>query len=541
MRFNTRIWVMVAFSLFGLLGMAAGGLYQLHNSIYEQRQAEIGQFLDFAKAQLMYFHAQERSGKMTRQQAQARAIESLSAQRHGDNYFFVRSLTNDVLIYHPNPARMGRVDPGERLPDGRMNARAYREDLASSSGDKAFLLTFAARPLSQDKTPLPKLVGILKFEPWGWMPGIGFYLDDIDNVFWRSARRLLLLAVLLILGVAGFALRTLKVLDRQLGGEPRYASQIALEIAQGDLSHPIRGSGAGDSLLSSMKKMQTGLHQMVEQVHQASITLGAASAQLSLQTHQISDGSRKSAEATAATAAAIEQMTVSIAHISDSARETENSSLLATSLATRGENLANEAAGGIRLISDGINTAVDRIRGLRERSREIDSMSTTIRDIADQTNLLALNAAIEAARAGEQGRGFAVVADEVRKLAERTSRATQDITLTIHAVQADTEVAASQMDGIHDQVSRGVALAEEAAASLREISQGAVQMLEQTRDVANAAEEQRKASNSIAGNVEQIAYRVDEDNALVQSAHQQVRDLDQLASELNRAAGRFSL
>jgi len=143
MRFNTRIWVMVAFSLFGLLGMAAGGLYQLHTSIYQQRQAEIGQFLDFAKGQLMYFHAQESSGKMTRQQAQARAIEALSALHHGDNYFFLRSLNDDVLIYHPNPARMGRVDHGERLPDGRMNAQAYREELARSSGDKAFLLSFA--------------------------------------------------------------------------------------------------------------------------------------------------------------------------------------------------------------------------------------------------------------------------------------------------------------------------------------------------------------------------------------------------------------
>jgi len=108
-------------------------------------------------------------------------------------------------------------------------------------------------------------------------------------------------------------------------------------------------------------------------------------------------------------------------------------------------------------------------------------------------------------------------------------------------VQDDTEVASSQMDGILVLVSQSVAQAEAAAASLREISLGAVHMLEQTRDVANAAEEQRKASNSIAGNVEQIAYRVDEDNALVQSAHQQVRDLDQLASELNRSAARFRL
>ena len=168
-------------------------------------------------------------------------------------------------------------------------------------------------------------------------------------------------------------------------------------------------------------------------------------------------------------------------------------------------------------------------------------MSGEIKEIADQTNLLALNAAIEAARAGEQGRGFAVVADEVRKLAERTRGATQEITATIQAVQTDTDVAAARMEGVRSQITQGMELAEKAANALHEINDGAQATLLKTRDVAIAAREQSAASNSIAGNVERISQMVEESDSSLQTVHAQVRQLDELAKELNQAASNFKL
>ena len=541
MKFRTRILIIVAAALVGMVVMAMSGLFQLRQSMYEERESQIGQLLDVANAQLKYFNDLETSGKLTREEAQARAKEAISAQRTRDNYFIVRDVANNMLMIHGTPSRVGKIDPGGKTIDGRQVMDVYKEEIGKNKNGKGFVTLAAVRPGSEDKTLYKKLNGAALFQPWGWLVAIGFFVDDIDRAFWADALKMLLIGGVLIAIVAILAFRTMRSILGQLGGEPAYAAEIAQGIASGDLSRQIDTNGRADSLLGSMRVMQDGLHAMVERFNRASTTLAGASQQLSEKTEQISRGSQMTSEATSSTAAAVEQMTVSISHISDSARETESNSRQAAELATRGEQLATDAATEIRRTSSDISTAADLIRGLVDRSREIGTMSAVIKEIADQTNLLALNAAIEAARAGEQGRGFAVVADEVRKLAERTSGATQDITRTINAVQGDTDAAATRMDGVRDQVTLGVDLVEKAAQALREINDSTRATLEKTRDVAYAAQEQSEVSNSIAGNVERIAQMVDEADSSVQAANAQVRQLDELAKELNGAAAKFRL
>ena len=162
-----------------------------------------------------------------------------------------------------------------------------------------------------------------------------------------------------------------------------------------------------------------------------------------------------------------------------------------------------------------------------------------IKEIAAQTNLLALNAAIEAARAGEQGRGFAVVADEVRKLAERTANATVEIETMIVSIQSDTDQTVQVMDAALPQVEEGVTLAEAAADSLRQIRQGSETTLNRIQEVAEATREQSTASTSIAQRVEQIAQMVEETSAAMRNTAETAESLEQIARRLNEVVSRF--
>lgn len=537
MKLHHRLTLMVICTVLGLLLIAGFGLSALRSNMLENKRSEIYTVLNLAAQQVAYYQEQEQRGILSRDAAQAKAIEALSSLRDGKKAYLWARTVDALGLVHPNPEVIGKVDVGVTLADGRTKWQGYLDGLKNTRF--AYFDDLAKYPGAEQA--VPKINGITKIDGWNWLVGFGIFVDDIDAAFWRLAWQFLGVGLAVVLVTTALALSMSRGIYRSLGGEPTYATEVARAIAAGDLSRPVSGRFGPQSLLAAVATMQTSLREMIVGIHNGSGLLGEAASGLTGQMRQIDSASQQTSEATTATAAAIEQMSVTIDHISSSARETEANSERSAQLAADGEQLVHQAAGAIQQVSAQVEDASVRIAGLVKRTHEIDGIASAISDIASQTNLLALNAAIEAARAGEQGRGFAVVADEVRHLAQRTALATQDITRMINSIQVDTGSVVEGMTAVTPQVAIGVALAEQAANALREINRGASLTLVQVREVASSTAEQSQASASVAQNIESIANRVEDSAASVRAAHGNVHSLERLADELRESVARFRL
>ena len=533
-RVSTRMHVLVVLALCGLFILAATSLFQLRQSMLEDRKAKTQNLVQVAVGILEHHYKLASSGKMSEEDAKKAAREALRPLRYGEEDYFFGFDTSGVYFLHggkPEWEGTNKLD----LQDKRGNY-LIRDLIAAGKAGGGFVEYWF--PRAGQTQELPKLSYAAMFSPWGWVIGTGIYIDDVDREFRQNAILFAAigLAVLIALSLIGWQVSR-SIID-QLGGEPNDAAIIMQRIAAGDLTAQV-GNAPPESLLHTLGSMVDALRTMVREINDDANRLVQNAEQIAHVSDDIANVAAEQSDATSAMAAAIEELTVSSTHISDSARESAQNSNEAVRLSTEGSQRVGQATQAIRQIAGTVSSASEKIRALETRANEVSSIANVIKDIAGQTNLLALNAAIEAARAGEQGRGFAVVADEVRKLAERTSTATTEIEQMIVGIQSETIGAVEAMATVLPEVQNGVELATSASDSLQGIEHGARQTLEHSGTVADATQEQSAAATLIAQRVEQVANALEQTTDSIRGAASSAHGLEEIANNLKQLISRF--
>ena len=322
--------------------------------------------------------------------------------------------------------------------------------------------------------------------------------------------------------------------------ESVYAAQL---IAGGNLSGKMPEASADEigHLAVAMSDMQLALRKAMLDTQGSADLIRNCSTQLSGSVQQMEESATRQSSASAAIAANVEEVTVSINHVSESTGEAARFAQDSGSKAEEGHVLIDQLIDRFSGVAEVVRTAAEQIARLEGESQKISNIVSVIKDIADQTNLLALNAAIEAARAGEQGRGFAVVADEVRKLSERTALSTGEIEKMVGAIQLSTR-------SVVDEVGRGVTLVDEGVVNARQVGDAiaalqeiAKKVSEIVADVDSALREQSTASNDVARKVEEVATQAEEASSVARQTAQATEVMNKTAQDMHQLVARFQL
>ena len=315
------------------------------------------------------------------------------------------------------------------------------------------------------------------------------------------------------------------------------------KVAQGDLSVDIKVESKDEigMISQSLKDALSSIKSLIAKSKTISSSLASSSEELSATTEEISRNLKSQTERASQIASAAEEMSQTVVDIAKNASNIAEVSVTTAGVAKEGKDMTIKTANEIKVIEGAISKLSEVINILGDRSRQIGEIVTVIKDIADQTNLLALNAAIEAARAGEQGRGFAVVADEVRKLAERTAKATDEIAEMIRGIQSEVDVAEGSMEDATKKVASGVELSQKAANILGQILGKAQELQSMIQQIASATEEMSSVTDHITQDIGSIAEGSKEISLAVDQSAQTASDIARLGGELNTAIGRFKV
>ena len=545
-----------------MIGLFTYLLPLIEGRIIREKRDATRHVVELAMGILEVQDAEVKAGKISLEQSQKEAAEHIKKLRYEKKeYIWINDLSKPYarMIMHPTvPALDGKV-----LDDAKFNKATMMSEGLDGTEQKLemknLFATFvdvvgkSGRGFVNYEWPKPKEGGgtttelytklsyVQKYEPWGWVLGSGIYIDDVkrdvNTVKWTLvglnivfAIFMLMLCYLISRGIT----RTLGYVDKSLeemssgGGDLTRRLTVEREDESGSLAH-------------SFNNFLDNLKEIVVRINQNAVDVAVSADHLNTNAATIANGTEKAASQSTSVAIACEEMAATSAEIAQNCIRTVDISNRAILTAQNGSEVVSNAVQSIKRIASKVQQSAKTVESLGLRSEQIGNIVGTIEDIADQTNLLALNAAIEAARAGEQGRGFAVVADEVRALAERTTKATREIGEMIKAIQKETKSAVAAMEEGVQEVERGTEDAARSGVALEEILNQIGDVTSQINQIATAAEQQTATTNEISKSMHEITGVVSEASHSSQDTSASASELARMAEELKKIVAQFRM
>ncbi|MEM5507452.1 methyl-accepting chemotaxis protein [Pseudoalteromonas sp. AS71] len=535
---SQRFSLLIAIVVFGLIILSISSLTHQYSSLKDEQYIKTQNVVETAYSIIEHYYALEQDNTLTQQQAQSQALNAIKALRYDKtNYFWINNYQPTMVMHPIKPALDGKDLTNNKDPDGKA-LFVDMVNIVKRSGE-GFIPYKWPKP-GKDK-PVEKIAFVKGFNQWQWIIGSGVYLDSIEEAFSEQRNLIVISAIIMIIAVILLSY----FIGKSILIPTRLAADMMKDISQGegDLTRKLNESGNDE-----ISELSRSFNLFALKMRESLVHVAQSANDVSEHAHTVDDSSRTSHsfielqnDSSTQVAAAMEQMTHQIHDVSRNAEAAEQAAKDAAQNASTGKNVVAQTITAIETLSSNIETVSRVTEDLANESHNIGSVLDVIRSISEQTNLLALNAAIEAARAGEHGRGFAVVADEVRTLASRTGQSTDEIQTMITKLQ---EGAKAAVEAVKSSQALSVSTVEQVSSantSLNEIERLVSIITEMNSQIARATEQQTQAADEVNLRINELSQSTEQSLNNTKQLTDASDNLKQSSEGLSSVVNRFKL
>ncbi len=539
MKLKTQAYLLSGIILIALLALTATGLWTLRVASNMDNKARVTELFKSAYSILTEVEKMAIDGTLEEQQAKQLATRLLRNNIYKDNEYVYVADENMTFVATPlDPQLHGTSFNDFKDGDGNSVGQLIQRVLGNRTGQ---IIEYTWTQKQPDGTIEEKLSIAEKTPHWGWVVGTGIGFNEVNARFWSTAQWQLFLCVV----IAGLILSSLIVSIKRmlalLGGEPKDVREAVQAVAEGRIQTSFETKAVDGSIYHAVQQMSKSLAELVSNLNASMLALRGELQRVEDRAGSIAQLTETQQQSTEMIATAMTEMASSANNVADSAGDTARNTDEADKQSQHTQRLIHNTVDNIQGLAGQLGTASEAVANLDNDVNNIVKVLDVIGDIAEQTNLLALNAAIEAARAGEQGRGFAVVADEVRNLAGRTQSSTKEIQLMINNLQDGSRNAIQTMEVCAATSQSTVTESQNASEALQQIVIALESISSMSHQIATAAAEQTQVSDDISKRINMIEESGNQLSNVVTESHNSTQTLGSLSNELEAWVNRFEV